>query len=483
MQLSEILNGIETSSRISDVEIKSISTSVKNAGPGCLFVCLPGKKTVLRSSAAVLRGAKAVICKRKLPLPIPQIIVKNVREALSIACSNFYGRPTEKMMMIGVTGTNGKTSTTFMTKAVLEANGIKTGLIGTIQCMAGDEKLEKVDEAYTTPRPMTLYPLLARMLEAGCKAVVMEVVSEAMASSRVAGIRYDVGIFTNLTQDHLDFHGTMEQYASEKRKLFAICKSAAFNVDAEYCEFMRTGYSGRTLTYGIHQPADVKAQDITYATDRVTYTMQTAQGSFPVEVPIPGEFTVYNSLACASACLLLGMDPESIVAGMRSIQHVPGRIERIPDLGLPFSVIIDYAHTPDGIENILRAVRGITTGRVITLFGCGGNRDKTKRPQMGYAAGRLSDYCIVTSDNPRYEDPQAIIEDILPGIRESGCEFEVEVSRTAAIEKALACAQAGDTVVLAGKGHEQYQIVNGMHNAFDEKAIVREAAAKLTHSA
>ena len=394
-----------------------------------------------------------------MPLPIPQIVVKNVREALAIACSNFYGRPSEKMMMIGVTGTNGKTSTTFMTKAVLEANGIKTGLIGTVQCMAGDEKVEIADNTFTTPPPLILFPLLARMLEAGCKAVVMEVSSEAIASSRVAGIRYDVGIFTNLTQDHLDYHGTMEKYASEKRKLFAQCKSAAFNADAEYCEFMRTGYSGHTLTYGIRQPSDVKAQDITYAADRITYTMQTAQGSFPVEVPIPGEFTVYNSLACASACLLLGMDSESIVAGMRSIQPVPGRIERVPDLGLPFSVIIDYAHTPDGIENILRAVRGITSGRVITLFGCGGNRDKTKRPRMGYAAGRLSDYCIVTSDNPRYEDPQAIIEDILPGIRESGCEFEVEVSRPAAIEKALACAQAGDTVVIAGKGHEQYQIV------------------------
>ena len=476
MKLTEVLSGIETASRIGEIEIGTITNSLKEVRPGALFVCTTSSKMLPRAFLAVLRGAKAIICERRLPLPVPQVLVKDAWEAQALACANYHGRPAEHLTMIGVTGTNGKTSTTHMIRDVLEHNGIRTGLIGTIRCLVGDEELEAT---ITTPTPMKLHELLKYMLEKGCRAVVMEVSSEALAQHRVAGIRFNVGVFTNLTQDHLHCHGTMARYAAAKRRLFAQCDSAAFNVDAEYCAFMSEGFAGTTLTYGVTQPADVSAKDAEYFSDRIAYDLSVRGTSCPVEIRIPGRFSVYNSLACAAACSLLGLSAKSISAGMGEIRPVPGRIERLPTPGLPFAVILDFAHTPDGLENILRSVRDFTEGRIITVFGCGGNCDKTKRPLMGFAAGQYSDYCVVTTDNPRNEDPAEIIQAILPGLRESGCAFEIVTDRIAAIEKGLRLAEAGDTVVIAGKGHEQYQEIRGVRRPFDERAVVQEAAEKI----
>lgn len=406
---------------------------------------------------------------------LPRKSIEKARKIVKKICPFFLRLLSSRMKVIGVTGTNGKTSTTFMTKAILEANGIKTGLIGTVKCMSGDKELE---DTITTPVPWKLIRIFTRMLLTGCKAVVMEVSSQGLADDRVVGIDFDVAVFTNLTQDHLDIHGTMERYASEKKKLFAQCKTAAFNTDAEYSAYMAEGFSGRMLTYGVQNSADISAQKIEYYIDRTICILMIEQDRYPIEIPIPGEFNVYNLLACVSACTLLGMTANEIVTGLSAIHTIPGRIERIPTPGQPFTVILDYAHTPDGIENILRAVRRITSGRIITVFGCGGKRDKTKRPLMGNAAGRLSDYCIVTSDNPRNEEPMAIIQDILPGMTEIGCQFEVEENRRTAIEKALKLAKEGDVVVLAGKGHEKFQEINYLKYPFDEKLIVQELIQK-----
>ena len=476
MQLEALFKGIETSSEIRDIEISGLANYLKEVRKGSIFFCASNHRMELRALLAVLLGARTVVTERRLHLPIPQIVVGNVLGAMRTCCANYLSAMHKQLKVVAVTGTNGKTSTTYMTKALLEANGIKTGLIGTVECLAGDEKL---GATITTPQPERMVQLFSHMIETGCKAIVMEASSEGLAEDRLSGIQFDVGIFTNLTQDHLDYHGTMENYASAKRKLFAQCRTAVFNADSEYSSYMAENFHGTMMTYGVHHPAEIQACDIRYQADRTDYTLCLGGKSYPVEITVPGAFNVYNSLASASACFMLGMEPEKIAAGMRNIHTVPGRIEHIPAPGQPFSVILDYAHTPDGLENILRAVREITSGKIITVFGCGGKRDKTKRPVMGYTAGQLSDYCFVTSDNPRNEKPMDIIQDILPGIEKSGCPFEVEENRVLAIEKALRHAGSGDTVVLAGKGHEQFQEIQGVKHPFDERAIVREALEKM----
>ena len=476
MKLETLLKGVETASKPRNLDVHGMAFYVHEVEPGCIFCCPSSAKALIRAGSAVMKGARVLVCEHRLPIPVPQIVVSDAMKAMKTMCANYLHALNEQLMVIGVTGTNGKTSTTFMIKSVLEANGIRTGLIGTVECMAGDEKL---GPTITTPIPSRLIRLFSRMLETGCRAVVMEASSEGLEEDRLRGLRLTAGIFTNLTQDHLDYHGTMEAYAAAKKKMFSLCTAAAFNTDSEYSPYMADHFPGTSMTYGIHHPSDLQALDIQYHTDHTDFTLALQGRSFPVCLPVPGEFNVYNALACASACLLAGMKPEDIVKGMHGIHTVPGRIERIPTPGRPFSVILDYAHTPDGLENILHAVRGITKGRIITVFGCGGKRDRTKRPLMGYAAGHLSDYCFVTSDNPRNEKPMDIIQDILPGMEKSGCPFEVEEDRTTAIEKAIRFAKSGDTVVLAGKGHEQFQEIQGVKHPFDERAIVRDALAKL----
>ena len=480
MQLGRIADGVEMSGRMKDMEITGLAYYIREVEKGCLFCCPAKDRAMKRAAMAVAKGAKILLCEKRMPLPVHQIIVPDALSAMKRLCVNYLSILDRELTVIGVTGTNGKTTTTYMIKSVLEANGISTGLIGTVECLAGDEKL---GATITTPFPSRLIKLFSHMIEKGCRTVVMECSSEGLAEDRMDGIHFSVGVFTNLTQDHLDYHGTMEKYASDKRKLFAQCKAAVFNADSDYTPFMREGFSGTVLTYGIRQNADVKAVDIRYAADRSEFVLNSQGNSFPAAIEIPGAFNVYNALACFSACSLLGMKAEDIIKGMHAIRTVPGRIERIPTPGQPFTVVLDYAHTPAGLENILHALRDITKGRIITVFGCGGKRDRTKRPVMGETAGRLSDYCFVTSDNPRTEKPMDIIQDILPGLKKSGCAFEVEPDRRTAIEKAVRFAGAGDTVLLAGKGHEQFQEIQGVKRPFDEHEIVRETLEKMQRKA
>ena len=379
-------------------------------------------------------------------------------------------------MALGVTGTNGKTTTTYMLHTVLRSLGKKAGLIGTVGVLSGERKL---GESMTTPEPLTLQHLLRQMVDDGCEAVCMEVSSHALTQHRVAGIRFAVGIFTNLTQDHLDYHGTMERYLAAKRQLFMQCEYGVFNADDPHVGAMMDGVPCKALTYGIRQTADVMARDIDSGAQGIHYTLCYKGQTRRVEMRIPGLFTVYNSLGCAAACLALGLELDAIVDGLHQMQTVPGRIEVVPTGDTPYTVILDYAHTPDGLVNILSAVRGFAKNRVIALFGCGGDRDPKKRPLMGEAAGQGADYCIVTSDNPRTEDPQAIIDAIVPGVEKTGCPFEVVVDRRSAIRRALICAQPGDVIVLAGKGHEPYQEIDGVRHPFDEKEIVRQALAQI----
>ena len=332
----------------------------------------------------------------------------------------------------------------------------------------------------TTPEPLEMQSYFARMVEKGCSVCCMEASSQAISQHRIEGLRFEVGIFSNLTQDHLDYHKTMARYAAEKKKLFDQCRIGVFNADDPHMEFMRQGVSCQTYTYGIDHAADYRAEDVRLHAQGVEYHLVAPQGSGHVELPIPGRFSVYNSLACAAACLAAGLPMQTVLDGLHRVKTVPGRIEVVPTPGYDFSVILDYAHTPDGIENILSAVRDFTKGRVIALFGCGGDRDPQKRPLMGLAAGKGADLCIVTSDNPRTENPDSIIKAILPGVEQSGCPYEVVENRREAIAYALRIAQKDDAIVLAGKGHEPYQIIGKTKYPFDEKQIVAEELAQMT---
>ncbi len=474
MQLNELLSGVVVLMRPQEeIEITSIAFDSRKVEKGSLFCCIPGTKTDGHDYAkmAMERGAAALVVQRPMDLDIPQAMVANTRAALPILAANFYGRPAEKMHMFGVTGTNGKTTTTYMLKTVLDYAGEKTGLLGTVALMAGDEVM---GSSMTTPEPVTLQSTLALFLQKQCTSVAMEVSSHALAQHRVDGISYEVAVFTNLTQDHLDYHGTMEAYAAEKKKLFCMTKLAVFNADDAHTPYMQEGLGCNQLTYGIENKADIMAKDIELGAAGVKYTLTTPIGEGRIELGIPGLFSVYNSLACATACYGFGLTLEQIVNGLHQVHTVPGRIEVIPTPSVPYTVILDYAHTPDGLDNILAAVRGFAKGRIITVFGCGGDRDPSKRPLMGLAAGKGSDLCVVTTDNPRTENPAAIIEQILPGLKQSGCEYYVVENRKEAIQKALELAQKDDVVLLAGKGHEPYQEINGVRHPFDEKAIVHE---------
>ena len=475
MRLSQLLSGVALVRPLEkDVEIEQITFDSRKVKPGTAFCCIPGLKADGHDYArtAVEQGAAALIVQRPMDLDVPQALVADTRAALPLLAANYYGRPASRMHMFGVTGTNGKTTTTYMLKTVLESAGEKAGLLGTVALMAGEEVM---GSSMTTPEPVQLHSTLALFLEKGCTSVAMEVSSHALAQHRVDGIKYDVAVFTNLTQDHLDYHGTMEAYAAEKKKLFSMAKIGVFNADDAHTPYMIEGSSCQALTFGIDNQADIMAKEIELGAEGVHYTLVTPIGNGRIELNIPGLFSVYNSLACAAACYGFGLSLSQIVDGLHKVHTVPGRIEVIPTPTTPYTVILDYAHTPDGLDNILAAVRGFARGRVITVFGCGGDRDPSKRPLMGLAAGKGSDVCVVTTDNPRTERPMAIIEQILPGLKQSGCEYYVVENRREAIARAMELARPDDVVLLAGKGHEPYQEINGVRHPFDEKAIVQES--------
>ena len=474
MKLSSLMEGIHYNLYGEDCEIGCLQYDSRKVQPGDAFVCLKGQGTDGHDYAksAVAKGAVAVISEKKLEdIPATVAVVADTRNTMALLAKKLSHHACEHMKIIGVTGTNGKTTTTYMIKTILENCGYKTGLIGTIANYAGSQRLEAT---MTTPEPGVLHGLFAQMLENDCVYVAMEVSSHALSQERVAGIQFETAVFSNLTQDHLDYHGNMQAYAAEKKKLFLQSKHAVINLDDSYAGYMIKDLQCPILTYGIETEADIRASKIETHRDSVCYQMHYQGKIYEISVCIPGRFTVYNSLAAISACITLGIPLEKIIAGVRCITGVPGRAEVVPTPGKDFTVLLDYSHTPDGLQNILTTAREFTKGRLITVFGCGGDRDHTKRPKMGKIAGMFSDYCVVTSDNPRTEDPMQIIEMILPGMEESGCKYTVIENRKDAIAHALVCAQKDDVIILAGKGHEPYQEIQGVRYPFDEKEIVQE---------
>ena len=483
MKLKELLKGWEFSAceaYVLELEITGVSWDSRTVRPGDLFVAMTGFAADGHRfiPQAMEAGAAAVLCQERLEdTAIPHVRVPDSRRCLAVIGANFFGHPAESMTMIGVTGTNGKTTTTYLLKAILEARGKKVGLIGTNQNMIGSEALPT---ERTTPESFELQGLFARMRDGGCTHVVMEVSSHALALDRVYGVDYDVGVFTNLTQDHLDFHQTMEAYCDAKALLFQRCRAGAVNADDPWTPRLTKNAACRLLTYGESETAELRAEDVELGADHVAFTAVYQGTRTPVRVNIPGRFMVHNTLDVLGAALALGISLEESAAVLRAVPHVKGRVEVVPTPGKDFTVLIDYAHSPDSLENVLRSVRDFAAGRTVALFGCGGDRDKTKRPRMGRAAAENADFVIVTTDNPRTERPSDIIAEILPGLEGTQTPYTVVEDRVEAIRWAMDHAGPGDVVVLCGKGHETYQEVGHEKRHMDEREIVAEHLKKTT---
>lgn len=472
MKLSQILNGVKVLNTYDDVEVCDVTQDSRLVKEGFLFVCVKGAAFDGHSVAAEMleKGAAAVVVEHDLGLH-NQILVENSRACFSPICANFFGNPAKKLKLIGLTGTNGKTTTTFLIKQILENVGKKVGLIGTVQNMIGDEIYPA---KYTTPDPYELQKLFAMMVEAQCEYCVMEVSSQALAQGRVNGLRFAVGAFTNLTQDHLDYHKTWENYFNAKRILFENSDIAVTNADDENGLKIVEGLDfDKLITYAVNtNNASYIAKNVSFKASGVEYEL-VGDTIGRCYCPIPGRFSVYNSLCAAAIALALGVAFEQVLLAIRKSNGVKGRIEVVP-CDRDFTIIIDYAHSPDGLENIITSLKEIARGRVVTVFGCGGDRDKTKRPKMGRIAAELSDFCVVTSDNPRSENPGEIIKDILEGMVGIDTPYEVVEQRRDAIEYAIKNAQKDDIILLAGKGHETYQILPTGTIHFDEREVVAE---------
>ena len=475
MKLRELMEGIDLlgGNAGPETEITGVCYDSRKVTPGCVFVAVSGFAADGNRfiPMAMEKGAALVVTERVPAQEVPYLRVSSCRGALAAMGANWYGHPAEKMTMVGVTGTNGKTSVTMLLKQVLEqCLGTKVGLIGTIQNMIGDQVLYT---ERTTPESFELQGLFAQMLAAGCTHVVTEVSSHAIALDRVGGVQYEVGVFTNLTEDHLDFHKTMENYAETKAKLFRRCKIGIFNGDDPWYNTMLRGASCRVYTTGeLCKDPDLRARDVDLCADHVSFTAVTAGERCPVRVEIPGRFTVYNALSVLGAAVNLGISLGDAAAALGEARGVKGRIEVVPTPGEDFTVLIDYAHTPDGLENVLRSVRDFCRGRVVAVFGCGGDRDPIKRPIMGRIGVENSDLAVITSDNPRTEDPNKIIEDILVGVAGSKTPYVVIENRRKAIAWALDHGKKDDIIVLAGKGHETYQEIGRERIHLDEREEV-----------
>ena len=476
MKLYELLDGVSLTggSASQEMEISSISCDTRDIRPGALFVALPGGKTDghLYISAALDRGASAVLCQRPPDAPGPWLTTEDTRLALALISANWFGRPGDAMALIAVTGTNGKTTTTSLIKELLErAAGAKVGLIGTNRNMIGDVELPA---HRTTPDSYELQSLLRRMADEGCTHVVMEASSHALAQRRTAGLAFDVGVFTNLTQDHLDYHHTMEEYRAAKGLLFDQCRRAVLNLDDEAGRWYLDRVGCPVFTYSENRSqAGLTARNIRLFPGHVEFEALVQGDISRVHLPIPGGFSIYNALAALAAGLCLGLELEPMAQAMPAVRGVKGRVEVVP-VPRAYTVLIDYAHTPNALENILTTARDFTAGRLFCLFGCGGDRDRSKRPIMGAIAEELADVAVVTSDNPRTEDPQSIIDEILAGMSGNAAARHVEPDRRAAIAWALDQGRPGDVIVLAGKGHETYQEIDGVQRHLDEREVVAE---------
>lgn len=480
MKLSVLLSGVEVLDfHAQDMEITGVAYDSRKVKEGNLFVAISGLATDGNRfiPKAMELGAKVIVTDRRPEIETDYVLVSSARLALALIGANWYDHPAQKLTMVGVTGTNGKTSATLLLKSVLErVTGKSVGLIGTIENMIGDRV---IPTERTTPESFELQGLLAAMAEAGCSYVVMEVSSHALALDRVGGIRFDAAAFTNLTEDHLDFHKTMESYAQTKAMLFSRCKTGVFNLDDPYCGTMLEAASCDVITCSEKDcNASLFAENVLLQADRVSFTLCCDGKTYPVEIGIPGLFTAYNSLTVLGLSKALGLPVEAAVEALKHAKGVWGRVEVVPTPGTDFTVLVDYAHTPDGLENVLRSVKGYCKGRTVAVFGCGGDRDRTKRPIMGAIGLREADFVIFTSDNPRTEDPNAIIREILEGVGDSKTPYVVIENRRAAIRYALDHGEKDDIIVLAGKGHETYQEICGVKHHLDEREEVAQWCAQ-----
>lgn len=489
MKLNELTSVLAVAVIIGEGEtpVFGLQTDSRQVKPGDLFICLPGHTVDGHDFAeeAKEKGAAALVVNRKLVTPLPQVLVKDTRFALAALADVFYGHPSQKMTIIGVTGTNGKTTTTYLIDKIISDYGHKTGLIGTIQMKYGGNSFRM---SGTTPEALDLQRSLDQMARAGTEFCVMEVSSHALEQGRVKGTDFRTAVFTNLTQDHLDYHHSVEEYRSAKGLFFSRLgnafakdpkqrKYAVLNADDQASAQFAKLTAAEVITYGIRQEADIRASEISVTAGGTSFHVQTFRGSADISLKMIGKFNVYNTMAAIAASLLEGVPLTDIKKSLEAVPGVEGRVEAV-DEGQPFAVIVDYAHTPDGLENVLRTVQEFAEGRIITVFGCGGDRDKGKRPMMGKIAAKLSDIVLVTSDNPRTEDPGLILKDIEAGLLEAGKEpsrYQLIVDRREAIKKAIEMASPGDVVLIAGKGHETYQLIAGAVLDFDDRIVAKEA--------
>ena len=476
MKLKDLLIGADVLELHADenLEITGVSYDSRKTQKGDVFVAISGYTMDGHAyiGKAEEAGAVCAVCERKPESGIPYVLVKESRRALAMLGVNWFGHPAEHMVMTAVTGTNGKTTTTYLLKAILEQElGAKVGLIGTNQNMVGEEVLPT---ERTTPECFELQGLFRQMLDAGCTHVVMETSSHALYEGRVHGIRYDLGIFTNLTQDHLDFHKTMENYCDAKAILFQNCSVGIYNADDPWAARLMKDATCERFSYGEKAGADLWAEDIELGADHVAFTAVTKNERVKIWVGIPGGFMIYNTLDVLAAALKLGVPLERSAEALRKVPHVKGRVEVIPTPGRDYTILADYAHSPDSLKNVLTTVKGFAKGRTVAVFGCGGDRDKTKRPQMGKIAVEIADFVVVTSDNPRTEKPAVIVDEILAGMEGTPTPYAVVVDRVEAIHYAMDNAEKDDVIVLCGKGHETYQEVNHEKRHMDEREIVAE---------
>lgn len=486
MILSEVLKGIEgieLRKGSLETEFAEIKCDSRLVNPGDMFVAIVGFKTDghLYVESALERGARVVVVQEgkfdigMIPDSVTVLVAQDTRKVLALSACNYYGHPSREFKLVGVTGTKGKTTTTYMIKSILEKAGKKVGLIGTIANYIGDEEIEA---QRTTPESIDLQRLFRQMADAKVDVVVMEVSSHSLALDRVLGCTFDIGVFTNLTQDHLDFHETFDNYLDAKAKLFSISKEGFVNCDDMYARKLMDKVGNCPITtYGIDNNPFVCAANIIITNSYSDFRLPFNKVIQRIRVPIPGRFTVYNALAAICVTIRLGCSMEAVLAGLETVR-VPGRSEIVPNVR-NFTIIVDYAHTPDSLENILKASRVYTKGKIICVFGCGGDRDTMKRPMMGEISGKLAGFTVITSDNPRTEDPESIVAQIEEGIKKTSGKYKVIVDRKKAIEFALRQAQRNDLVLIAGKGHETYQEINGEKHHFDDREVVLEALKKL----
>ncbi len=455
-----------------DTDIKGIAIDSRKVQKGYVFICITGMELdgYDFAEAAVKNGAAAIVAQRPLDVDVPIIQTDNTSLETAHLASKFYGEPEKKLKLVGITGTNGKTTVSYLIKQILETAGKRVGIIGTNDILVGDEPVGIQSSTPTTPNALELHQIFAKMLEMGAEYAVMEVSSHALDLHRVEGLRYKTGVFTNLTRDHLDYHKTMENYFRAKKKLFDISETGVINSDDEYGLRLTQSVPCRTISVGTHD-ADICAENISIEAKGVEFTVSFEGKKYPVKLGISGMFSVYNALCAMGASAALGIDMDTVCRGLGAASGVKGRLELVPT-NTDYSVIIDYAHTPDGLENVLNAVNSFKKGRCIAVFGCGGDRDSTKRPIMGEIGARLADIAVITSDNPRTENPDKIVADVVAGVKTGN--YKVIVNRREAIGYALSVAEKDDIVLLAGKGQETYQIIGKEKIHFDEREVVKE---------